>query len=222
MQDRTSHQVESENADKSISTHEQMEEESPMTEPESLVDLAWSQIKLACIHRRHPFHTPTLSTLSERGPESRSVILRSADAENWELRANADYRSPKVTQLRQDARSSWLFYSFPEHLQVRCYGQTHVHHLDEIAEEAWRKSQLLSRRCYLAPIAPSLTLDDLRPNLPPELVGREPTEAEAEKGFENFTVLRCQITEMDILSLRYDGNLRVCAKPRNTPVWIAP
>jgi 3-hydroxyisobutyrate dehydrogenase len=199
-----------------------MEEQANVTKPELIVDLAWSLIKMACTQRRHPFHTPTLSTLSERGPEARSVILRHADEENWELRANADYRSPKVNQLKGDPRSSWLFYSFPDHLQVRCYGHTQVHHQDEIADKAWRKSQLLSRRCYLAPIAPSLVINDLRPNLPPELVGREPTEEEAEPGFENFTVLRCRITEMDILSLRYEGNLRVCAKPRNTPVWIAP
>ena len=193
-----------------------------LVEPESILQLAWSQMVTACTMRRHPFHTPSLATTSQRGPEVRSVILRHVDTENWEVRANADVRSPKVIQLLEDSRSSWLFYSFPDHLQVRCYGNTHVHHLDDVAKRAWTASQLLSRRCYLAPLAPTLPLDERHPNIPLELVGREPTEQEAEAGFQNFCVLRCEIVEMDILRLLYDGNLRILARKNSTPIWVAP
>lgn len=193
-----------------------------METPESLIDLAWGHLMKACTQRKHPFHSPSLATMSARGPETRTVVLRQADNANWELRANADYRSPKVAQLLSDPRSSWHFYSAPDHLQVRCFGRTHVHHLDTIAREAWERSQLLSRRCYLAPIAPSVEMSEIHPNLPPELIGREPTEAEAEPGFENFAVMRCEILEMDVLSLRYEGNVRAVGKPNSTPIWLAP
>ena len=199
-----------------------MEKLSPITDPESLLDLAWDQIKQACTTRRHPFHTPTLATVSDRGPEARSVILRYASPKDWELRANADVRSPKARELRVDARSTWLFYSFPDHLQVRCYGRTHVHHLDEIAEKAWHHSQLLSRRCYLAPLPPSTELSDPHSNIPPDLSGREPTSEEAEPGFQNFSVLRCEIEEIDVLALRYEGNVRIRARRHSAPTWTAP
>lgn len=199
-----------------------MDSLSPFVDPQSLLEFAWSHIVQACSQRRHPFHTATLCTVSDRGPEARSVILRDADVETWELRANADSRSPKVRQVSADSRSTWHFYSFPDHLQVRCYGQTYVHHGDEIAREAWQKSQLLSRRCYLAPIAPSTPLALPDPNIPSELLDREPTEEESEVGFENFSVLRCEVSELDILSLRYEGNQRILLAKGGVPNWLAP
>ena len=192
------------------------------TSANELTELAWRFIVQACTQRRHPFHTPTLSTLSERGPESRCVILRYADPNAWELRANADVRSPKAQELQSDPRCTWLFYSFPDHLQVRCYGRTQIHHLDDVAAEAWQKSQLLSRRCYLAPMSPSTVLDQPNSNLLPELTDREPTEEEAQAGFANFSVMRCQVEQMDILSLRFDGNVRIQVTPNSNPIWIAP
>ncbi|MEI7575674.1 MAG: hypothetical protein WCK51_02190 [Armatimonadota bacterium] len=199
-----------------------MEQPANFANPQEMVAFAWKLLLEACHQRRHPFHTPTLCTVSARGPEARSVILRDAGEADWTLRANADVRSPKVKQLETDGRSTWQFYSFPDYLQVRCFGHTQVHHLDEIANEAWKRSQLLSRRCYLAPLPPSAPLEKLESNMPPDLAGREPTEEESRAGFQNFAVLQCHVEEMDILSLRYEGNLRLRAIRNQSPIWTAP
>ncbi len=187
-----------------------------------MTEVAWDLLFHAVTHRRHPFHTAVLATTSERGPEARSVILRHVDRETWEVGCHVDVRSPKAKEVLADPRVSWLFYSFPDKLQVRCRGIATLHHQDNIAAEMWARTQLLSRRCYLAPLAPSEAADGPVQNIPEHLVGREPTEEESVGGFENFGVLRCKVQEMDILSLEYTGNRRLLARADGSQIWLSP
>jgi uncharacterized protein YaeQ len=71
-------------------------------------------------------------------------------------------------------------------------------------------------------MSPSTALDQPNSNLLPELADREPTDEEAQAGFANFSVMRCQVEQMDILSLRFDGNVRIQVTPNSDPIWIAP
>jgi pyridoxamine 5'-phosphate oxidase len=187
---------------------------------EELFALGWGEIVLATKQRKHPFHTATYSTLGADGPDSRVVTLRYA--KDWVVGFHADVRSPKAQQSISDSRVCWLFYSSPHKLQVRGYGRTVVHHLDDVAREAWEASKLLSRRCYLAPLAPSSVTSLATNNIPEFLADREPVEEEAVPGFENFSVVRTHLTSLEVLKLEFGGQWRARFGQDGVSEWLAP
>lgn len=184
-----------------------------------LYDLAWDSLSSAVSNRKHAFRAATLATISNGQPSLRIVTLRYA-SEN-QIGCHADIRSPKAIECREQRFSSWLFYSFSDKLQLRISGTTRVHHMDAVAEEAWSKSQLLARRCYLAPLAPSDLCDPEFANLPAGLEQREPTEEESEQGFANFSVIRTNVETLDVLSLAFQGGRR-CRFTADGHEWLAP
>jgi pyridoxamine 5'-phosphate oxidase len=182
-----------------------------------LYERAWNELSRAVAHRRHPFHTCCLATVRKGIPQARIVVLRYAEQNT--VGCHADVRSPKAQEASE--MSSWLFYSFPDKLQIRATGRSKIHHLDDTAAEAWAGSQLLSRRCYLAPYAPGASMSEASRNMPPGLEDREPTEEESQLGFKNFCVIRTQIETLEVLSLEFEGNLRCCFTGHSHQ-WLAP
>ena len=80
-------------------------------ELEELLRVGWREVATASKQRKHPFHTATYATLSAFGPESRTVTLRHAAAleeGGWELGFNADIRSPKALQSKNDSLSDTI------------------------------------------------------------------------------------------------------------------
>ena len=173
-----------------------------------LFEFAWNHLEAGRDHRKHPFHTFALATQSEEGPEVRTAVLRRVSRTARTVGFQADRRSPKVKEMIENPRVALCFYSFPDRLQVRIKALASVYHLDEIAEEAWSRVALLSRRSYL--IEPGPSAESARPSsgIPDHLVGREPDEEESIPGFQNFAFITCHISELDVLALEYTGNKR--------------
>ena len=196
---------------------------------------AWSHITDGVTNRRHAFHLPTLCTmpLPEPNqplspPEARVVVLRHADAETWQVGCHTDARSPKAAHIRANPAVSWLFYDKQAKTQVRALATATLHTDDEIADEAWAASRLDSRRCYLAPNAPSTTADAPDPNLPDDLEGN-PDRPRSELGRPNFAVVRATIHALEWLYLAAKGHRRArFHKPDATPgspiqsEWLRP
>jgi len=193
-------------------------------ELEELLSVGWKEVVTASKQRKHSFHTATYATLSAFGPESRTVTLRHAselEEGGWELGFNADIRSPKALQSKNDAPVTWLFYSFPHKLQVRVWGYSRVHYQDELAESIWNDMQLLSRRCYLAPLAPSFEVSEATSNIPELLRDREPIEEESVPGYQNFCVVRTRVSQIEVLKLEFEGAWRAKYTP-DSATWLAP
>lgn len=186
---------------------------------QNLEDRAWSELQLSTQNRRHPFRTGTLATVSEWGPEARTVVLRRV--ERGLLGFNTDLRAPKVAEMRACSAVTFLFYGFQLKLQIRARGHATIHHEDEVARLAWEKSALLSRRCYLAPHAPGHPSAEPDTNLADHLLGREPTEEESAPGFQNFVAVQVHVSNLDVLTLEFEGNLRASfSEDRQT--WLSP
>jgi 3-hydroxyisobutyrate dehydrogenase len=169
----------------------------------------WAMMATGRDSRRHPFHSPTLATVSPSGtPEARTVILRYVDAESWVLGAQADARSGKIESLRRQPVAEWHFYAAEEKRQVRARGRTQLHRGDNVAREVWPKVAPLSRRCYLSRIAPGDHTADWTPGFDEEWADREPTAEESEAGFAQFVVIRTEIEWMDVLDLEFTGHRR--------------
>jgi hypothetical protein len=170
---------------------------------------AWAELAHAVVKRQHAFHTPTFVSLDLDGaPVARTVVMRAVSTERAEIRCHTDRRSPKIREITRDPRVSWHFYAPELKLQLRLKASATAHFDDQVADDAWAKSSLSSRRCYLAPSSPGAECAQPSPNLPEYLLGRVPTLEESLPGRENFAAISTVVDEMDWLWLAADGHRR--------------
>ncbi|MEM7228800.1 MAG: pyridoxamine 5'-phosphate oxidase family protein [Planctomycetota bacterium] len=200
----------------------------PPTSFEAILDDIWMRLECGSTDRRHAFHLPTIASVTPEGiPDARIVVLRGADRASRTIRCHTDLRAPKVAQLRANPHAAWTWYDPSERVQVRAMSTVDVHQgdADPIASDAWAKTALWSRRCYLAPNAPTEPCDTRSKNLPVDVESRPPTEQETMRGVDNFTVLRATVTSFDWLHLAHDGNHRVRFVLRDggfDATWLQP
>ena len=181
----------------------------PIPSLDELYEDVWFRLMTAAGRARDEWHLPVLATTGFNGcPEARVVVLRSVDRSSRLINCHTDFRSPKVKEIRQSPMASWVFYERESRVQLRLGGTTTVHNDDEVADASWAATELSSRRCYLAPHAPSGMLDEWNPNLPPDLLKSAPVEEESLPGRPNFTVIRTRIEWMERLELHHAGHIR--------------
>lgn len=169
----------------------------------------WNELGRGVVDRRHGFHVPTLSTIGLDGaPCARAVVLRRIDAERGEIQCHTDVRSGKAAEIARDARVAWHFYDESRKLQLRVSATAEVLVHGAVADDAWARSAVTSRRCYLAPRAPGAVCDAPSPNLPEGVRDRRPTDEETLPGRANFAVVLTRATAIDWLYLASEGHQR--------------
>lgn len=172
-------------------------------------DGLWGELVRGSVDRRHGFHVPVIATAGLDGaPSARSVVLRRVLPERCEICCHTDARSAKVSEIAREPRVAWTFYDAGRKLQVRVQAVASVEREGARADEAWARSPLSSRRCYLAPIAPGAACAEASPNLPEALRARVPTAEESQGGRANFALLVTQAVAIDWLFLASEGHQR--------------
>jgi len=174
---------------------------------------------------RHPWHQGMISTVELDRPKTRVVVLRSAESSPMRLRCHTDLRSTKIEHLRQNPAIAWTFYELSSRVQLRLEGTAKVLHEGPIVDAAWQSTGLPSRRCYLAPFAPSSTSVEPTSNLPVGMENRDPIAEESELGRANFAVIITDITRIDWLYLKHDGHRRAeftLTGQNWSGQWLAP
>ena len=178
------------------------------------------------VDRKHNFHTPIFSNVNKDGGiESRVVVLRKFDPLDMVLNFHTDYRSPKVSNLKKNIKSSFVFYDQKLKIQIRIKTTSLINNQNEIAKKMWDKTSLLSRKCYLTSRKPSSITSLPEDGLPKHLQGKEPEFDESEKGFQNFTVVENKINEIDWLFLDISGHRRLKITIKNAQPkfqWLIP
>jgi hypothetical protein len=169
----------------------------------------WKHLDLGMLEREHPFHTPVLGTIGDDAmPQLRVVVLRRFWRKNPRgLVFHAHVGSPKIAEIENNPRVSWLFYHPQERFQVRVKGTASVHREGDLHEEQWLATEFFSRRCYVGE-APSQISEKPTSGLPEDLTERAPTEEESEAGKANFVVIFSTIDELDCLELNVKGHRR--------------
>lgn len=158
------------------------------------------------------FHTLTLATIAADGaPNARILVLRGVCKETKRLRFHTDRRTQKLDHLKHDARCAVLGYDPAAKLQLRLEGKASLHLDDNIADEAWLKSQAQSRACYTQETPPGLRLDEPIKDAP-----QPPADFEA--GRENFCVLLVEAIRLEWLYLHHLGHRRA-AWAKNGAAW---
>jgi hypothetical protein len=210
-----------------------MSERPPSGATRSLDELlaqAWTGLSRAVRDAKHEWHLPVVTTLGlDGGPQSRTVVLRAADMaadDGPMLRFHTDRRSGKIEEIARDPRISVLVYERRHKVQLRMTGQATVHVDDAVAEDAWARTAVSSRRCYLAPHAPSRITDDWHPNLPEDWRHAVPDEATCEGGRVNFAAVVVRVESLERLELHHDGHVRSRWRWNGErvveSVWLAP
>ena len=176
--------------------------------------------------RKHAFHNPVFCNVDQDGGvDSRVVVLRKFDPIKMILNFHTDYRSPKVSNLKQNNKSMLVFYDHKLKIQMRIKTTSIINYQNEIAKEMWDKTKLLSRKCYLTSKDPSSLTTLPEDGIPEHLIGKEPEFEESEKGYKNFTVIENKINEIDWLYLKISGHRRLNLLFQNNKPqfqWLIP
>lgn len=193
-----------------------------------VLDNAWIMLDRAVDQRNeHPFRTPTLATLdAQHGVQARTVVLREVSRHERQLFFHTDLRSPKVAQLRENPRCSWLFYDPGRRAQIRVQSHATLHTDDAVARQHWQNSSTMNRRTYMAPLAPGTPCAAPESNLATAFQARLPSDSESEAGHANFAVVSCLVDSLEWLELSATGYHRAifhwAPSGHLTATWLAP
>jgi pyridoxamine 5'-phosphate oxidase len=177
----------------------------------SLTDLekdTWIRLVNGAVKSRDPLHTPCVSTHSGNDISLRTVVLRKAIPESRELRFHTDTRSKKWKELTLNPTISALFYDAADRIQIRVKGRAELHFNNDLTTNAWQKTSLSSRRCYLTNFDPSSFTQNPTSGLPEHIEQENFTLEESEIGFQNFGIVSIQVQNIDWLWLHHAGHRR--------------
>ena len=183
----------------------------------------WGRLVTGAAKSRNPFHTPCVSTLHEGEVNLRTVVLRKALAKERELRFHTDIRSPKWQELSQNSSISALFYDAVDRIQLRVKGKAVLHQTNEITAEAWQKTTLSSRCCYLTEHSPSSFSAISTSGLSEDIEQENFTLAASESGYSNFGIVSIRVQSIDWLWLNHAGHRRAFFDyEKGVNSWLIP
>jgi 3-hydroxyisobutyrate dehydrogenase len=187
------------------------EAETPFHKLETLDEIerqCWRMIDHGAQSGRNPMHYLFVASKGREGISLRTVVLRGADPASRSIRFHTDRRSAKYAEIQADPRLSLLLYDQLGKIQLRMTGIASIHAEDAIADDAWDKTIMASRRIYLSTASPSSISPGPSSGLPPHLEERLPDEAESEAGRMHFCVVKVQVRSVDWLNLSAYGHRR--------------
>jgi hypothetical protein len=195
----------------------------PSPDLAAVMDQIWQGLRAGVADRAHPWHTAVLATVGTHGAEARTVVLRAAERGHEELRFHTDRRSAKLRELAANPGVCLVCYG--DGVQLRARGSAIVHRDDDLADEAWARSNSMARRCYLPTRAPGTPLDASASALPAAFVSARPTLEETVPGRANFAVVSVIVDAFDWLDLTCDGHRRAQFQRRDahwSGRWVVP
>tara|TARA_Y100001958_G_C21156651_1_gene491523 strand:- start:510 stop:1109 length:600 start_codon:yes stop_codon:yes gene_type:complete len=183
----------------------------------------WSMLDDAVVNRSSPFRIPVFICANQNDIDGRIVVLRKSDKNSDVLQFHTDLRSPKVDILKKNKNASLVFYDKEEKIQLRVKVACEINNKNSVAEVAWKKTQHISRRCYLTDNAPGSVSENPTSGMISKLEDFDYTMEQSEKGYENFTVIKCKIKSIEWLYLAAKGHRRAIfdfvSKKNN---WLVP
>ena len=188
-----------------------------------ILDEIWSLLQRGVVDRNEDFRLPVVIVSSNDSAEGRVVVLRGAFKDKNILRFHTDFRSSKIKSLKENKKIYFVFYNKKRKIQVRAEGVAIVHKDNEITKEAWTKTQMMSRKCYLSPQAPGDFINDSASDLSKDMGNEIPTYEQSEMGYKNFCVIESKIKSFEWLYLASQGHRRAkFMLDENKSTWLVP
>ena len=183
----------------------------------------WSMLEDAVVNRGSPFRIPVFICTDKNEIDGRIVVLRKSDRKNNILQFHTDFRSSKVNIIKQNNNASLVFYDKEEKIQLRVKVSCIVNNQNNITDEAWKKTQHISRRCYLTDDAPGTISKKPTSGMISKLEDFDYTMEQSEVGYKNFTVIQCKIQSFEWLYLAAKGHRRAKFDiEKKTESWLVP
>ncbi len=190
---------------------------------EEIQNKYWSMLNDAITNRNSPFRIPVFICSYEDKVDGRIVVLRKSDRENNLLHFHTDLRSTKVNILNKNKTASLVFYDKEEKIQLRVKVDCVINNQNSITEASWKKTQHISRRCYLTDNPPGTISDSPTSGMISKLEDFDYTLEQSEKGYKNFTVIQCKIRNIEWLYLAAKGHRRAKFDfENNKNDWLIP
>ena len=175
---------------------------------EEIQNKYWSMLDDAVTNRGSPFRIPVFICAHQDDADGRIVVLRKSNRSNNILQFHTDLRSPKVDILKKNNKASLLFYDKEEKIQLRVKVDCEINNQNSTTEESWKKTQHISRRCYLTDSPPGTTSENPTSGMISKLEDFDYTMEQSEEGYKNFTVIKCNIKSIEWLYLAAKGHRR--------------
>ena len=183
----------------------------------------WSMLDDAVTNRASSFRIPVFMCAHQDEIDGRIVVLRKSDRINNLLQFHTDLRSPKVNILKKNKKASLLFYDKEEKIQLRVKVDCEINNQNAITEESWKKTQHISRRCYLTDSPPGTIFDNPTSGMISKLEDFDYTMDQSEEGYKNFTVIKCKIKSIEWLYLAAKGHRRARFDVESKKdTWLVP
>ena len=183
----------------------------------------WSMLEDAVTNRASSFRIPVFICSHQDEVEGRIVVLRKSDKKNNLLQFHTDLRSPKIEILKKNNKASLLFYDKEEKIQLRVKAICEINNQNSITKESWKKTQHISRRCYLTDSAPGTISNKPTSGMISQLENFDYTMKQSEDGYKNFTVIKCKIKSVEWLYLAAKGHRRAKFDlENNKEMWLVP
>ena len=168
----------------------------------------WSMLDDAVTNRASSFRIPVFICGYQDEIDGRIVVLRKSDRKRNLLQFHTDLRSPKVDILKQNQNASLLFYDKEEKIQLRVKVECEINNQNSTTDESWKKTQHISRRCYLTDSPPGTSSENPTSGMISKLEDFDYTMEQSEEGYKNFTVIKCNIKSIEWLYLAAKGHRR--------------
>ena len=110
--------------------------------------------------------------------------------------------------LKKNNKASLLFYDKEEKIQLRVKVECEENNQNSTSEESWKKTQHISRRCYLTDSPPGTASENPTSGMISKLEDFDYTMEQSEEGYKNFTVIQCKIKSVEWLYLAAKGHRR--------------
>ena len=169
---------------------------------------SWERLVVGATKSKDAFHTFSIATQNQDEINLRTVVLRKAIPSERELRFHTDIRSNKWAELKHHNSISALFYDASARIQLRIKGKALLHFDDEITSEAWKKTSLSSRKCYLTEFSPSSFAMAPTSGLSEQFEQENFSILESEEGQKNFGIVSIKVESIDWLWLNHAGHRR--------------
>ena len=183
----------------------------------------WSMLDDAVINRNSPFRIPVFVCSHQNETDGRIVVLRKSDRENNILQFHTDLRSSKVNILKKNNKASLVFYDKEQKIQLRIKVECFINNQNSLSEESWKKTQHISRRCYLTDDPPGTVSLEPTSGMISKLEDFDFTMEQSEQGYKNFTVIQCKIKSVEWLYLAARGHRRALFDlEKKKETWLVP
>ena len=190
---------------------------------EEIKNKYWSMLDDAVTNRSSPFRIPVFICANQNEVDGRIVVLRKSERENNLLQFHTDLRSPKVDIIKKNKNASLVFYDKDQKIQLRVKVECEINNQNSITEVSWKKTQHISRRCYLTDSPPGTKSENPTSGMISKLEDFDYTMDQSEEGYKNFTVIQCKIKSIEWLYLAAKGHRRAKFDLlANKNIWLVP